>query len=83
MTHWNTRFAAHVSAGAEIWVKPIFGYANPDEHWRQRLEDGHAHNLNLVIGKAVLGLLVSAPGLPAAGPKSRSSTPNPLRQEFG
>jgi nitrite reductase/ring-hydroxylating ferredoxin subunit len=46
-----------IRAGSEIWVKPVFGYANPAGHWRQRLEDGLAHNLNLVIGKAVLGLL--------------------------
>ncbi len=48
-----------IRAGGEIWVKPVFGYANPAEHWRQRLEDGLAHNLNLVIGKAVLGLLAA------------------------
>ena len=48
-----------IRAGGEIWVKPVFGYANPAEHWRQRLEDGLAHNLNLVIAKAVLGLLVA------------------------
>jgi hypothetical protein len=49
-----------IRAGGEIWVKPVFGYANPAEHWRQRLEDGLAHNLNLVIAKAVLGQLVAA-----------------------
>jgi len=48
-----------IRAGGEIWVKPVFGYANPAEHWRQRLEVGLAHNLNLVIAKAVLGLLVA------------------------
>jgi nitrite reductase/ring-hydroxylating ferredoxin subunit len=48
-----------IRAGGEIWVKPMFGYANPAEHWRQRLEDGLAHNLNLVIAKAVLGLLAA------------------------
>jgi hypothetical protein len=48
-----------IRAGSEIWVKPVFGYANPAGHWRQRLEDGLAHNLNLVIGKAVLGLLAA------------------------
>jgi nitrite reductase/ring-hydroxylating ferredoxin subunit len=48
-----------IRAGGEIWVKPVFGYANPAEHWRQRLEDGLAHNLNLVIAKAVLGQLTA------------------------
>ncbi len=46
-----------IRADGEIWVKPVFGYANPAEHWRQRLGDGLSHNLNLVIAKAVLGLL--------------------------
>jgi nitrite reductase/ring-hydroxylating ferredoxin subunit len=48
-----------IRAGGEIWVKPIFGYANPVEHWRQRLEDGLGHNLSLVIAKAVNGQLAS------------------------
>src|SRR6202048_920393 len=48
-----------IRADGEIWVKPVFGYANPAEHWRQRLEDGLSHNLNLVIAKAVLGLLAA------------------------
>jgi nitrite reductase/ring-hydroxylating ferredoxin subunit len=46
-----------IRAGGEIWVKPVFGYANPAEHWRQRLEDGLSHNLSLVIAKAVHGQL--------------------------
>ena len=45
--------------GGEIWVKPVFGYADPVEHWRQRLDDGFAHNLSLVIAKAVQGLLTA------------------------
>src|SRR6516162_9904196 len=48
-----------IRAGGEIWVKPIFGGADPVEHWRQRLADGLAHNLNLVIAKAVHGLLAA------------------------
>ena len=51
-----------IRAGGEIWVKPVFGYANPAGHWRQRLEDGLGHNLSLVIAKAVHGQL--AAGLP-------------------
>src|SRR5438477_1893949 len=48
-----------IRAGGEIWVKPLFGYVDPVEHWRQRLEDGLAHNLNLVIAKAVEGQLAA------------------------
>lgn len=48
-----------IRAGDEIWVKPVFGYADPVEHWRQRLADGLAHNLSLVIAKAVHGLLAA------------------------
>jgi hypothetical protein len=43
----------------EVWVKPIFGYANPTEHWRRRLDDGLAHVLGLVIAKAVHGQLAA------------------------
>jgi nitrite reductase/ring-hydroxylating ferredoxin subunit len=48
-----------IRAGGEIWVKPVFGYANPPGHWRQRLEDGLSHNLSLVIAKAVHGQLAA------------------------
>jgi hypothetical protein len=48
-----------IRAGGEIWVKPVFGYTDPVEHWRQRLEDGLAHNLSLVIAKAVHGQLAA------------------------
>src|SRR5262249_34510800 len=37
----------------EVWVKTTFGYADPAAHWRQRLADGLAHDLGLVIAKAV------------------------------
>jgi nitrite reductase/ring-hydroxylating ferredoxin subunit len=42
--------------GSEVWVaaecrpKP-----DPAAHWRRRLQDGLAHNLGLVVAKAVLG----------------------------
>jgi nitrite reductase/ring-hydroxylating ferredoxin subunit len=45
--------------GGEIWVRPTFGYANPGEHWCHRLTDGLAHNLGLVIAKAVQGQLAA------------------------
>jgi nitrite reductase/ring-hydroxylating ferredoxin subunit len=50
--------------GGEIWVRPEFGDADPVGHWRARLGDGLAHNLSLVIAKAVQGML--AAGQPAA-----------------
>ena len=48
-----------IRAGGEIWVKPVFGYSDPAGHWRQRLGDGLAHNLNLVIAKAAHGQLAA------------------------
>jgi len=50
--------------GADVWVKPSFGHANPAAHWRKRLDDGLAHDLGLVIAKAVHGELAS--GAPPA-----------------
>jgi nitrite reductase/ring-hydroxylating ferredoxin subunit len=41
--------------GGEIWVKAEFGQAEAAAYWRQRLEDGMAHNIGLVIAKAVQG----------------------------
>src|SRR6266540_722319 len=46
----------------EVWVRPIFGHADPAAHWRRRLDDGLAHVLGLVIAKAVYGQL--AAGVP-------------------
>jgi nitrite reductase/ring-hydroxylating ferredoxin subunit len=48
-----------IRADGEIWVKPVFGDAAPVGHWHHRLEDGLAHNLNLVIAKAVQGRLAA------------------------
>jgi len=43
-----------IRAGGEIWVLPRFGEADaPGAHWRRRLQDGLAHNLGLVMAKAV------------------------------
>jgi hypothetical protein len=36
-------------------VKPVFGCTDPAGHWHQRLENGLAHNLSLVIARAVHG----------------------------
>ena len=41
----------------DVWVKTTFGHADPAAHLRQRLEDGLAHGLGLVIAKAVHGQL--------------------------
>ncbi len=48
----------------EVWVKTTVGHADPGAHWRQRLADGLAHDLGLVIAKAVHGQL--AADVPAA-----------------
>jgi nitrite reductase/ring-hydroxylating ferredoxin subunit len=43
----------------EVWVRPIFGHADSAAHWCQRLDDGLAHVLGLVIAKAVHGQLTA------------------------
>jgi nitrite reductase/ring-hydroxylating ferredoxin subunit len=43
----------------DVWVKTTFGHANPAAHWRARLADGLAHDLGLVIAKAVHGQLAA------------------------
>jgi nitrite reductase/ring-hydroxylating ferredoxin subunit len=45
--------------GDEIWVQPEFGRSDPAAYWRQRLEQGMAHNLGLVIAKAIKGQLAA------------------------
>jgi hypothetical protein len=40
-------------------VKTTVGDADPAAHWRQRLADGLAHDLGLVIAKAVHGQLAT------------------------
>jgi nitrite reductase/ring-hydroxylating ferredoxin subunit len=42
-----------------IWLATTFGHADPAAHWRQRLADGLAHDLGLVIAKAVHGQLAA------------------------
>lgn len=48
-----------IRGSGEIWVKPSFGHADPRGHWRKRLQDGMAHNLSLVMAKAVQGQLAT------------------------
>ena len=43
----------------DVWVKSTFAHADPAAHWHQRLADGLAHDLGLVIAKAVHGQLAA------------------------
>jgi nitrite reductase/ring-hydroxylating ferredoxin subunit len=43
----------------EVWVKTAFGHPDPAAHWQRRLADGLAHDLGLVIGKAIHGQLAA------------------------
>jgi nitrite reductase/ring-hydroxylating ferredoxin subunit len=45
--------------GDEVWVKTAFGHEDPAAHWRRRLGDGLAHDIGLVVAKAVQGLLAA------------------------
>src|SRR5580693_3015780 len=48
----------------EVWVRTTFSHADSAMHWLQRLNDGLAHDIGLVIAKAVQGRLA------AGAPKS-------------
>ncbi|MFM0327484.1 Rieske (2Fe-2S) protein [Caballeronia glebae] len=48
----------------DIWVATTFSHSDPAAYWHQRLTDGLAHDLGLVIAKAVQGQL--AAGVPEA-----------------
>src|SRR5437879_2710477 len=48
----------------DVWVKTTFTHADPAAHWHQRLANGLAHDLGLVVAKAVHGQL--AAGVPQA-----------------
>ena len=43
----------------EVWVKTTFGQTDPAAHWHQRLANGLTHDIELVITKAVHGLLTA------------------------
>jgi nitrite reductase/ring-hydroxylating ferredoxin subunit len=43
----------------EVWVKTTFAHGDPALHWRQRLAVGLAHDLGLVIAKAMHGQLAA------------------------
>ena len=51
-------------ADGEVWVAERSAPRDEAAHWRRRLQDGLAHNISLMIGKAVLG--ASAAGVPGA-----------------
>src|SRR5262249_53198701 len=42
-----------------VWVKTSFDHGDPATQWRQQLADGLAHDLGLVIAKAVHGQLAA------------------------
>src|SRR5437660_12468544 len=43
----------------DVWVKTTFTHADPAAHWHQRLANGLAHDLGLVIAKAGHGQLAA------------------------
>jgi nitrite reductase/ring-hydroxylating ferredoxin subunit len=43
----------------DVFVKTAFGHADPAAHWRERLDNGLAHDIGLVIAKAVHGELAA------------------------
>ena len=48
--------------GDQVWVKILIRDEDPAAYWRQRLENGLAHDIGLVIAKAVYGeLAVNVP----------------------
>jgi nitrite reductase/ring-hydroxylating ferredoxin subunit len=49
--------------GDEVWVQTDFGHSDAAAHSQRRLEQGMAHNLGLVIAKAIQGQL--AAGVPS------------------
>jgi nitrite reductase/ring-hydroxylating ferredoxin subunit len=45
--------------GQEVWLRADFGHRDPIGHWCHRLEEGMAHDLGLVIAKAIRQLLAA------------------------
>jgi nitrite reductase/ring-hydroxylating ferredoxin subunit len=56
-------YPIEVRDAAEVWVRPSLGHRDAARHWRGQLDHGLAHDLALVIAKAVRGQL--AAGVPA------------------
>ena len=61
--------------GDEVWVQPEFGRSDATAYWRQRLEEGMAHNLGLVIAKAIQGQLAAGVSRSRLCGKLRCSEP--------
>src|SRR5580700_2377369 len=61
--------------GGEIWVRAEFGHREPAAHWRQRLHEGMAHNLGLVIAKALQGQLALESARSTLCARRQSSAP--------
>src|SRR5690242_1386749 len=49
--------AVKVDPDDTVWVSPQTRHADGEAHWRNRLREGLAQNIGLVIAKAVLGRL--------------------------
>ena len=45
--------------GNEVWIQTDFGHSNAAAYWQRRLRTGMAHNLGLVVAKAVQGQLAA------------------------
>ncbi|CAB3798572.1 hypothetical protein LMG28614_04791 [Paraburkholderia ultramafica] len=43
----------------DVWMRTTFDHPDPAAHWHKRLADGLAHDLDLVIAKAVHGQLAA------------------------
>jgi nitrite reductase/ring-hydroxylating ferredoxin subunit len=54
--HWHH---ARFDLASGCTFKPSFGHGDAGRHWRSRLDEGLAHNLSLVIAKAVRGQLTA------------------------
>src|SRR5215217_6584359 len=49
----------------EVWIKPVFSQTDVVAHWRARLQDGLAHDIGLVIAKAVAGQIAAGVSPPS------------------
>src|SRR5258707_8965111 len=57
--------AVKVDADGTVWVNARTRHAYGEAHWRNRLGEGLAQNIGLVIAKAVLGRLAEGADPPA------------------
>jgi nitrite reductase/ring-hydroxylating ferredoxin subunit len=59
----------------EVWVKTTFSHADPAAHWHQRLGDGLAHDLSLVVARLFMACSRPARRRPKSYGRRRSSGP--------